>query len=180
MKSSRTLNDEQRRLVELNHNLIYSFLRSKYLSMDSVEDWYGVAAIGLCKAALVYDENREAKFSTLAYICMNNEVRMVLRKKRINNVISLYTETTEDKKSYIEEIIPDTYDFTYSVYLNDAISSASKNLTERNQKILNLIIDNGMKCSEVAVIFGISKQMVNRIYHNFISKIKDYFDECSK
>ena len=40
---SQTLNNAQRKLVEDNHNLIYSFLNSRHLSLDAVEDWYGTA-----------------------------------------------------------------------------------------------------------------------------------------
>lgn len=78
------LNDMQKKMVEDNHNLIYSFLAKHNLS---VEEWYDVAAIGLCKAAQSYDGS--AKFNTLAYKVMFNEVCKVFRhkkaKKRLGN-----------------------------------------------------------------------------------------------
>ncbi len=79
---SQMLSEEQQKLVEENHNLIYSFLKSRKLSLDAVEDWYGAAAIGLCKAAIAYDKKRKAKFTTFAYLAMETEVRQVMRRNR--------------------------------------------------------------------------------------------------
>lgn len=42
------MTDYQRQLVTDNHNLIYRFLQKEKLNM---EDWYDLAAIGMCKAA---------------------------------------------------------------------------------------------------------------------------------
>lgn len=69
-----SLNKEQQKLVETNHNLIYSFAKSNNID---VEEFYDVLAIGLCKAALVYDENK-GMFSTLAYKCMSNSYNQIL------------------------------------------------------------------------------------------------------
>lgn len=118
---SQTLNSTQRKLVEDNHNLIYSFLNSRHLSLDAVEDWYGTAAIGLCKAALIYDENQGVKFATFAYICMDNEVRTMLHTHRKNfSVVSSSDDevTTIDSSCCFEDIIPDNPDFYCSIYLD--------------------------------------------------------------
>jgi RNA polymerase sigma factor (sigma-70 family) len=75
---SRRLSDEQREFVTKNHNLIYSFLKANNLE---IEEWYDLAAIGLCKAALTYKDD-VSKFSTYAYKCMWNQVMMEKRKQR--------------------------------------------------------------------------------------------------
>lgn len=54
------ITDEARKLVEENHNLVYSFLYKYHLD---VEEWYDLAAIGLCKAANTYN-NDKSGFST--------------------------------------------------------------------------------------------------------------------
>ena len=46
------MTEEQRKLVEDNHNLIYSFLQKYHLTID---EYYGLAAIGLCKAGKTYN-----------------------------------------------------------------------------------------------------------------------------
>lgn len=177
---SQTLNNAQRKLVEDNHNLIYSFLNSRHLSLDAIEDWYGTAAIGLCKAALTYDESRGAKFATLAYICMDNEVRMVLRtnRKNVSVTASLDDEiTATDGNCCLGDIIPDNRDFYYSIYLNDAIDIATKKLSDRDKKFIDLIVNYGMTNVEIAKRFGVSQPTVSRVYCKFIKIIKDYFND---
>lgn len=75
------LNDEQRKLVEQNHNLIYSAMRKFGIRRQDFDDYYGFAAIGLCKAAIDYDKTRSKSFSTYAYLCIQNEI-MVYNKYR--------------------------------------------------------------------------------------------------
>lgn len=83
------LTDQQRQLVADNHNLIYAYLHSKHLPVD---DFYDLAAVGLCRAALAYDPAR-GKFSTLAYKAMSNEVgtefRIRATARRTADVVSL-------------------------------------------------------------------------------------------
>lgn len=177
---SKVLNDAQRKLVEDNHNLIYSFLNSRHLSLDSVEDWYGTAAIGLCKAALTFDESRGAKFTTLAYICMDNEVRMVLRtrRKNVNAIVSLDDElSTADGGCYLADVIPDNRDFYYPIYLNDAVEIATRKLSDRDKKFIDLIINHGMTNTEIAKQFGVSQPTVSRVYCKFIKSVRDYFND---
>lgn len=176
---SQTLNDAQRKLVEDNHNLIYSFLNSHNLSLDAVEDWYGTAAIGLCKAAMIYDEKKGYKFATLAYIVMDNEVKMVMRQNRkcITNTVSIDEPVEGADGCCYAELIPDTNDFMYSIYLNDAIEIAVRGLSDRDKRILSLIIEQGHSQREVALQLGLSQPHVSRIYNAFVRKIKAYFND---
>lgn len=66
------LTDEQRVLVEDNHNLIYAYASRNNLTLD---DWYGVLAYALCKAAQDYIPERGHKISTVAWAYFGNEVR---------------------------------------------------------------------------------------------------------
>lgn len=175
---SKVLNDAQRKLVEDNHNLIYSFLNSRHLSLDSVEDWYGTAAIGLCKAALTFDESRGAKFATLAYICMDNEVRQVLRKNRKNVTVVASLDddiATAEGGCFLADVIPDSRDFYYPIYLNDAIEIASRSLNDRDKQIIDLIINHGLTHSAIAIKFGVAQPTVSRVYGKFLKKIREYF-----
>ena len=173
---NKTLNNAQRKLVEDNHNLIYSFLNSRHLSLDSVEDWYGTAAIGLCKAALAFDESRGVKFTTLAYICMDNEVRLTLGKNRKNvtAVASVDDEiVADDSGCFLTDVIPDKRDFYYPVYLNDAIEIATRSLNDRDKQIVDLIMNHGLSYSAVAIKFGVSQPTASRVYNKFLNKIRE-------
>ena len=70
------LNEKQKNLVEENYNLIYKYAKDHKLD---IEEFSGLLSIGLCKAALNYDEDK-TKFSTFAFRCMGNEVGNYLRK----------------------------------------------------------------------------------------------------
>lgn len=99
------LNNEQRKLVEENHNLIYSFLNNQALSIN---EWYDVCAIGLCNAALTF--NGTTKFSTLAYKCMLNSVRSVMRHDSLFGMetlsLSAEVSSVSEKVTYaLEEFI---------------------------------------------------------------------------
>ena len=69
-KCNDSLNDEQRKIVENNHDLIYGYAHKMGISID---EYYDILAIGLCKAAKAFDESK-GRFSTLAYCCMKNEM----------------------------------------------------------------------------------------------------------
>lgn len=77
------LTDQQRDLITDNHKLIYAFLQSHKLNLD---EYYGVAALGLCKAAHSYKPDRGATFATYAYRVMLHEYYMTLRRKQIPTV----------------------------------------------------------------------------------------------
>lgn len=95
MRETKTskLNNEQRKLVEENYNLLYGFMTNHNLDYNQ---WYDICAIGLCKAALRY--NTSANFSTYAYKCMLNEVRNEMQKLKlkknmgVSETVSLSTE----------------------------------------------------------------------------------------
>lgn len=76
MQDTYALTESQRELAGKNHRLIYKFAKIKEADL---EEFYGVLAIGLCKAARAYDASSGYKFSTLAYRCMDNEYKMYWR-----------------------------------------------------------------------------------------------------
>ena len=105
-----TLNNTQKSLVEDNHDLIYSYLEYRNLSLDAPEDWYGAAAIGLCKAAIMYSGNGEYDFSHIAYPYMENEILEII-KEHSNNASPTF---------YLDEQLGGNQD---CLYLDDIISN---------------------------------------------------------
>jgi len=84
------LTAEQQELVTNNHQLIYGFCNQRNISL---EENYDLCAIGLCKAAEIFDPSRGLSFSTLAYRCMANEVQM---QKRKENTIARKADVSAD------------------------------------------------------------------------------------
>lgn len=172
------LNDRQRQLVADNHNLIYKFLSLRNLDVNDIEDWYGVAATGLCKAGIIFDSTRGVRFSSLAFICMENEVRREFRriyKHEIPDVISLECTVIGTNDITLGELIPDSTDYEEMVDFNDAMCRALDEMSDKGRDIVNKIIAGAEK-TEVARLFGISRTAVYNTYHSFIRKLKKYLE----
>ena len=78
------LTQEQQKLAEQYHGLIFSFAKEMRLSF---EEWYGVLAIALCKAAAFYDPSKGYCFMTTAYLFMRRAVYHEWRKTRLQRYI---------------------------------------------------------------------------------------------
>lgn len=174
---NKTLNDTQKKLVQDNHNLIYSFLKLHSLRLDAVEDWYSAAAIGLCNAAISFDKSKNVPFSVFAYVCMENVIRQIMKdgSRSINATESLDNSVAEGCS--IADMVQDSEDPFFQIYLNDAVSNALKSTNERDKQILSLIIQNGYKQKEIAEMYGIAKNTVSTVYNKFINKVRAYFDD---
>lgn len=162
------LNYEQQQLVEQNHNLIYSFAKSRKLDL---EEYYDVLAIGLCKAALVYDKNK-ATFSTLAYKCMSNEYNTIIKEQTLkrkipNNLLSsldaVISVSEEDGSEitlydYIKKDIfpiPDS-----STITNIMIKNFYNNkLTKQEQKIVKLLAQDRTQV-EIGKLMRVTKSRI--------------------
>lgn len=71
-QEERMLSDDERKLVEDNHDLIYMI--ADCMEVD-VDEYYGLLAIGLCHAAQKYKKRKRAyDFAEFAKIIMVREV----------------------------------------------------------------------------------------------------------
>ena len=165
------LNYEQQQLVEQNHNLIYSFAKSRKLDL---EGYYDVLAIGLCKAALVFDENK-GTFSTLAYKCMSNEYNKIIKKQTLKRkipdnllssldaVINISEEDGSETTlyDYIKKDIfpiPDS-----STITNIMIKNFYNNkLTKQEQKVFRLLVQDRTQV-EISKIMGLTRSRIGQI-----------------
>ena len=161
-------------MVEENHNLIYSFLNSHKLSVD---EWYDVAAIGLCKAGLTYTADKGCKFSFYAYRIMTNEVRMEIKK--LNSIRRAADKEAVRYDAFMRidgrraltflDSIENIYHNTENeAMVNITFSDFMKNIeNEKEIKIIKLLA-NGYKQREAAKITGCSQAVVSRVKDRFI------------
>ena len=155
---------EQENLVIENHNLIYYFIHKYNLS---IEDYYDVCAIGLCKAASTYDDKKGIKFSTYAGVCIENEIKQELRKQKNILVYSLdmtFSNTSDGtgEISYVENITTGL-----SAYDDILPYQLDKVLNAREYKLVALSLQDYTQV-EIGNIIGISQAQVSRMF----SKIK--------
>ena len=151
------LNEEQKNLVEKNHNLIYYVLLKHELSIN---EHYDIAAIALCNAAKKYNEKR-GSFTTFAVHCIEMQLRCEHRKatnkKRSTSAgtVSMDADMTGDGcniglfigKSYIDD----------DLILMDVRSL----LNEQQRTIFEYLLLGYTQC-EIAKILNISQPVISR------------------
>lgn len=165
------MTEQQQKIVEDNHNLIYSFLQKYHLP---IEDWYGWAAIGLCKAAMTFKDD-VSSFSTYAYRCMFNAVMMEKRKETQAGTIPEHlifyyqaefdAENDGDSISFLETI-PSKDDVEWDAISNVIFEEFNITLKPRDRVIFQMF-QNGYKQREIGRAVGCSQAQVSRIKKKF-------------
>lgn len=161
------MTDEQKKLVEDNHSMIYLVIRDMGLP---IEDNYGLAAIGLCKAAIRYNPEKYA-FSTFAYRCIKNEIMLDYRARNMPKRV-----LDESLISYDAPIL--SQDDGEKIYLLDRIKSNEsvenealsrvmydevvEQLGDTDKKVLPYF-QKGLKQAEIAKIMGVSQANISRV-----------------
>lgn len=167
------MTDEQKKLITDNHQLIYSFLhRYEY----DPEEYYDLAAIGLCNAARLYDESKGA-FSTYAYKAMLNAINRELifksRTKRIPEhlIISYDCETCNEEGEVIDflSLIPSTTNIEKEVLAKVTVESYMDELNDRDRLVL-VLLEQGFNTIEISKIIGVSRTTIRKIRDRFIVK----------
>ncbi len=165
-KNTIPLTEEQKELVEKNHNLIYDFAYKR--NILNVDDWYGILATGLCKAARYYDENKGCAFSTFAFRCMDSELCDVLRRYDLS--------VNKDTLSYDDELFskdfPDSRTWNgmqYAIILD----SLTKNLNVKEAQVLSMIVDGDTQ-NEIAEKMGCKQQNISYYIKQIKKKIGNW------
>lgn len=176
MKESLTKQEQE--LAENNHNLIYTFANQKNLDIDN---YYGILAIGLCKAAKSFDLEK-GKFSTIAYSCMENELKMNWRSSRKSSAIPnnsfLHYDATKfeddngEKMSFIDDM-PSERLTDETVFGKIEAATLINLLTDKEKEIVNYLC-SGMRQSEIASHMRCSRQNVSSIVNQIRKRLNVY------
>lgn len=172
------LTKQQQELVETNHKLIYKFAIKNNLPID---EYYDILAIGLCKAAQIFDKNNGA-FSTIAYRCMANDVKNYWRHLSIKSAVPsgmvMYYDSP-NKNMHYEPVEPVSVldciasdSCTHDAAINNVVVSDLFGLLKEDEKLIAKLIMLGMNQTEIAKIAKCTKQNIN----SKVNKIrKKYF-----
>lgn len=166
---------DRQKLIEDNLKLVYKIANKyRYLCCNTIDfdDLVSLGYIGLIKAAQSFDETKNFKFSTLAFICIKNSIlrEFVNKQYRINesNTVSMNTifddniETQTMIKDYNSE--KEFEDVENKIFINQIYNKC--NNTEK--KILKLLIDG----------YSISK--ISRTLHFHQDTVKSIIQKISK
>lgn len=156
------LTSTQQKLVEDNHNLIYGVAHKHKISLD---EYYDVLAIGLCKAAMQFDESK-GQFSTLAYQTMLSEYLSVLRHNKIksaipeNMVVSMNVKIDNGSENPIclADTIPADDDMEGNIVSKDYVTFLCSKLKKQQDKDIVVLLADGMTQTEIAESLGVSRQ----------------------
>ena len=177
VEKDQKLTEEQRKFVEDNHNLIYSFAKKNGLDL---EEYYGILAIGLCKAALSFDPDRGFLFSTYAYKSMQHACYMYWRheytaKSAVPSalIFSYNAPLTDDP--YSKDII-DKLNNIFGSYDFDPTKAELKEffsgLQEKEKMVLNDAL-YGFTQEVTASRFGVTQAEISRIRKRLLKRWKD-------
>lgn len=177
------LTKEQQNFVAENHNLIYKFLNEMNLPD---EKYYDLAAIGLCRAGIIYN-NSKGTFSTLAFKCMKNEIcRYWQHKSRkyiipSDKIISYDYEVSSDdfydKVDFLDFIFNEVSNEPFNEYENIinkvAIEEMQNELNAKEKTILKMLY-SGLECKEIAKELSCTVQGVRYYIGKIRKKCRKY------
>lgn len=177
------LTKEQQQLVIDNEKLIFSYMNRFGLLEDDIEDWYGLLAFALCKAARSFNETKGFKFSTYAWTCLNHEVWNIKNRERsVTQVLSLdETVPDTDGLTYVD-IIPSDEDMESDIidmvckFDNKKLLQLYDKLKPLHREIIYLYFVEELKQTEIADKIGVTRQRISKICCDFVNKVKKNFE----
>lgn len=114
------------KLIIDNHNLIYGYAIENHLD---IEEYYGILAIGLVKAAERFDASYGSSFSTFAHKVMKNEVlRDSIKRSKDALCRTISLDGFADDDVPLVEIIPNTNKSTFDVKFPKTLNEEEKEL----------------------------------------------------
>ena len=152
---SEVMNDAQRKLAEDNLKLVYALVSREYPTFRGDEDIIQSGILGLCRAAMRWDESKGVKFSTYACGCIRNGIRQELRMRQTPvEVVSLDQPVGDDLT--LEDTVTGENDLGFVDY------SFLKGLTEDERLIFDLKT-NGYRVEDIQRVTGYSSQKIRKI-----------------
>lgn len=170
-KKVEKLTDEHRKLVEDNHNLIYKVLYDKHLDID---EWYGVAALALCKAAMLFDPDKKIQFSTYACaaiwnnICNQYALSIADRQIPKDKIYSLDCEYGTGEEAYtIKDYYADDYSFEDDILTRERFAKGLNRFKNPRDRSIVVMASEGYTYEKIGHAYGISRERVRQIIKRY-------------
>lgn len=176
MEHDYRLTDAQQTIVSENHKLIYKFANMKNVN---AEEFYDIFAIGLCKAASIYEPSRGYKFSTLACKCMETEYnsywRHELNLQHIpqSSVLSYNTMVSDEDSAQFLDIISNSAGNRSVNTFGVEVEEFNSRLSDTQRVVLHMLMD-GEREVDIARYMGCTRQNVHRVKEQIKTAWKRY------
>lgn len=145
----------------------------KYTGIDTIEELYQDAWVGVMKAIEKYDSTHKIKFTTYLYNMLNFHFMNLARDTR--KYRNVYDEFNKPEQQFVsldygdegmtaEPLIPSDYDIEHEVEIRhkfDVFNRYLENLSDRDRKIMQLRADE-ISYAEIGRIINCPKSTVER------------------
>ena len=175
-------------LIERNLRLVAHVIKKYQHLEENPEDLISIGTIGLIKAIITFNPEKNNKLGTYAARCIENEILMLLRtKKKHSKEVSLYepigTDRDGNEIQLFDIIEADDADAQTKITLKDDIrllyEKLESELSPRERLVLKMryVLYNQEEYTqrEIADQLGISRSYVSRIEKSAIEKLRDFF-----
>ena len=168
------------KLIRHNLRLVAHVAKKYYTTPDRQDDFISIGTIGLIKAVDTYDPARTVRFASYASQCIQNELRMHLRRVRREAGTLSLQEPLEGENGMLTlaDTLPDEEVMEEDCERRDAaarLRTLVEQLPERDRQLLTLRYGLGggapLTQQEVAARFGISRSYVSRLEKRALSEL---------
>lgn len=181
-------------IIEHNIRLVLYRITTKFENTNSdKEELVSVGFIGLIKAVDTYDLNKGYAFNTYAVRCIDNEIKMILRKdKKDTNLFSLnYLYNVDDSDQVeLQELLEDNSNVIINLLENleknelyKALNDIINKFSERDKLIIYMAFGfNNFKMhtqEEIGKEFNVSRSYISNRINKLLKKIANELDNSS-
>ena len=168
------------KLIRHNLRLVAHVAKKYYTTPDRQDDFISIGTIGLIKAVDTYDPARTVRFASYASQCIQNELRMHLRRVRREAGTLSLQEPLEGENGMLTlaDTLPDEAVMEEDCERRDAaarLRTLVEQLPERERQLLTLRYGLGggapLTQQEVAARFGISRSYVSRLEKRALTEL---------
>lgn len=168
------------KLIRHNLRLVAHVAKKYYTTPDRQDDFISIGTIGLIKAVDTYDPARTVRFASYASQCIQNELRMHLRRVRREAGTLSLQEPLEGENGMLTlaDTLPDEAVMEEDCERRDAaarLRTLVEQLPERDRQLLTLRYGLGggapLTQQEVAARFGISRSYVSRLEKRALTEL---------
>ena len=174
-------------LVRHNLRLVAHIAKKYYASAMDQDDLISIGTIGLIKAVESFDPSKQARFSTYASRCIENEIKMQFRRVRKEAATVSLQDSLESSRDgsalTVMDIIPDGFRMEEQLDLREDYTRLRQLLGclgDRERKVLMLRYGlNGhpaLTQQEVSEILGISRSYVSRLEKKALRRLRSAFE----
>lgn len=158
----------------LNNMGLVGHIAKKYLNTGyEYDDLVQEGTIGLIIAAEKFDPERGCQFSVWAGTCIENSIRMYLRREKKHKccVMSLDQEICEDGRR-LEEVIGIQADGFEGIWKQDLLERAAGTIGRKERELVRRYYLDGATQMELAKQYGIRQPRVSRELKRILAKMR--------